>query len=147
MERVFLFGFINCALILFLFLLAVNFMKKQHWVIMNFPCESPSAASLWYSIHLLYPVLTTIPHPAAVGGNYLMSDPQKGLHLWTWHPCLIPITWVLLGGLSQGLAPRLFRNLRARSSGSWNYFLALCPVFSLLCHCLSRGLWICLLSH
>lgn len=50
--------------------------KKNNWMIMNFPGESPSAASLWYTIYLVYQVLTAIYYTTEVSGNCLMSSPQ-----------------------------------------------------------------------
>lgn len=52
------------------------FMKKKNWMIMNFPGESPSAASLWYTIYLVYQVLRAIYYTTEVSGNCLMSSPQ-----------------------------------------------------------------------
>ena len=64
--------------------------KKKIGMIMNFPGESPSAASLWYTIHLVYQVLTTIHYPTEVSGNCLMSNSQTwdctyelGIRVWS----------------------------------------------------------------
>lgn len=75
--KIFLFGFISCTLSFsYCYYWFIFYEKKNNWLIMNFPGESPSAASLWYTIYLVYQVLTAIYYTTEVSGNCLMSSPQ-----------------------------------------------------------------------
>ena len=135
-------------LTLLLFLLLLYFYEKYHRVIIRFPGGSPSTVSLWFTINLVYKML---PHwrwweLLDIQSTDVELHQEFGTCVWSKQMCA-PAELHACGWAWSGFGPANCSKITGTLASELKFFFVLCPVFSLLCHSLSSGLWICPLSH
>lgn len=146
-ERFFLFGFISCTLPFYYSYCCFTFMKNTILII-RFPGGSPSTVSLWFAINLVYKML---PHwrwweLLDIQSTDVGLHQEFGTSVWS-KQTGAPAELRACRRAWSGFGPANCSKITGTLASELKFFFVLCPVFSLLCHSLSSGLWICPLSH
>lgn len=146
--KVFFVWLYQLYLTLLLFLLLLYFYEKYHRVIICFPGGSPSTVSLWFAINLVYKML---PHwrwweLLDIQSTDVGLHQEFGTSVWS-KQMGAPAELRACGRAWSGFGPANCSKITGTLASELKFFFVLCPVFSLLCHSLSSGLWICPLSH